>query len=146
MHWNVAPDALPGSATFVRVLDRWLNDCILSLSVEQKWLYPPASASIVSSTPVLLRSPKQKVSQAGDLITPMLAHPEYAIVKTDEQSKVSSDDAVNIIVLGWEGGVHYSLVEGSLVATRVTEWNYGTASLTRCILYGRLVTLIENHL
>ena len=28
MHWNVPPDALPGSATFVRVLDRWLNDCI----------------------------------------------------------------------------------------------------------------------
>ena len=27
MHWNVAPDALPGSATFVRVLDRWFNDC-----------------------------------------------------------------------------------------------------------------------
>ena len=28
MHWNVPPDALPGSATFVLVLDRWLNDCI----------------------------------------------------------------------------------------------------------------------
>ena len=27
MHWNVAPDALPGSARLVRVLDRWLNDC-----------------------------------------------------------------------------------------------------------------------
>ena len=27
MHWNVPPDALPGSATFVRVLNRWLNDC-----------------------------------------------------------------------------------------------------------------------
>ena len=27
MHWNVPPDALPGSATLVRVLDRWLNDC-----------------------------------------------------------------------------------------------------------------------
>ena len=29
MHWNVArmhPDALPGSVTFVCVLDRWLND------------------------------------------------------------------------------------------------------------------------
>ena len=26
MHWNVPPDALPGSATLVRVLDRWLND------------------------------------------------------------------------------------------------------------------------
>ena len=26
MHWNVALDALPGSATFVRVMDRWLND------------------------------------------------------------------------------------------------------------------------
>ena len=29
MHWNVPPDALPGSATFVRVLDRWLNDCMV---------------------------------------------------------------------------------------------------------------------
>ena len=28
MHWNVPPDALPGSATLVRVLDRWLNDCV----------------------------------------------------------------------------------------------------------------------
>ena len=27
MHWNVAPDALPGSVRFVRVLDRWRNDC-----------------------------------------------------------------------------------------------------------------------
>ena len=27
MHWNVAPDALPGSAMFVRILDRWLDDC-----------------------------------------------------------------------------------------------------------------------
>ena len=27
MHWNVVPDALPGSATYVRILDRWLNDC-----------------------------------------------------------------------------------------------------------------------
>ena len=26
MHWNVPPDALPGSATLVRVLDCWLND------------------------------------------------------------------------------------------------------------------------
>ena len=28
MHWNVPPDVLPGSAMFVRVLDRWLNDCL----------------------------------------------------------------------------------------------------------------------
>ena len=27
MHRNVALDALPGSATFVHVLDCWLNDC-----------------------------------------------------------------------------------------------------------------------
>ena len=27
MHLNVPPDALPGSATLVRVLDCWLNDC-----------------------------------------------------------------------------------------------------------------------
>ena len=26
MHWNVAPDALPGSAMLVHVLDHWLND------------------------------------------------------------------------------------------------------------------------
>ena len=26
MHWNVPTDVLPGSAMFVRVLDRWLND------------------------------------------------------------------------------------------------------------------------
>ena len=26
MHWNVAPDALPGSATPVRSFDRWLNE------------------------------------------------------------------------------------------------------------------------
>ena len=26
MHWNVAPDALPGSVSLVLVLDRWLND------------------------------------------------------------------------------------------------------------------------
>ena len=25
MHWNVAPDALPGSVNLVRVLDRWLG-------------------------------------------------------------------------------------------------------------------------
>ena len=31
MHWNVALDALPGSATFVRVLDRWCNDCFASM-------------------------------------------------------------------------------------------------------------------
>ena len=30
MHWNVAQDALPGSATFVRVLDHWRNDCTFS--------------------------------------------------------------------------------------------------------------------
>ena len=27
MYWNVALDALPGSARLVRVLDRWSNDC-----------------------------------------------------------------------------------------------------------------------
>ena len=27
MHWNVAPNALPGSARLVHVLDRWLNNC-----------------------------------------------------------------------------------------------------------------------
>ena len=35
MHWNVAPDALPGSARLVRVLDRWLNywEIILQLAL-----------------------------------------------------------------------------------------------------------------
>ena len=28
MHWNVAPDALCGSVSIVRILDRWLNDCV----------------------------------------------------------------------------------------------------------------------
>ena len=32
MHWNVAPDALPGSVTLERVLDYWLNDSEASLS------------------------------------------------------------------------------------------------------------------
>ena len=27
MHWNVAPDARPGSAMLVHVMDRWLNNC-----------------------------------------------------------------------------------------------------------------------
>ena len=35
MHWNVAPDALPGSATFVRVLDRWRNDCTTAVFDKQ---------------------------------------------------------------------------------------------------------------
>ena len=35
MHWNVPPDALPGSATLVRVLDRWLNDCVIEQSTLQ---------------------------------------------------------------------------------------------------------------
>ena len=29
MHWNLAPDALPGSARLVRVLDCWRNDYIV---------------------------------------------------------------------------------------------------------------------
>ena len=29
MHWKVPPDALPGSATLVHVLDSWLMDCIV---------------------------------------------------------------------------------------------------------------------
>ena len=28
MHWNVAPDALPGSARLVHILDHWPNNCI----------------------------------------------------------------------------------------------------------------------
>ena len=33
MHWNVAPDALYVSATLVRVLDRWPNDCTFKAGV-----------------------------------------------------------------------------------------------------------------
>ena len=33
MHWNVALDALPGSATFVCVWDRWLNDYFYTPSI-----------------------------------------------------------------------------------------------------------------
>ena len=29
MHWNVPPDAFPGSATLVYVLDRWLMDWLV---------------------------------------------------------------------------------------------------------------------
>ena len=36
MHWNVPPDALSGSATYVRVLDRWLMDYIKELHHEHK--------------------------------------------------------------------------------------------------------------
>jgi hypothetical protein len=35
MHWNVPPGALPGSATFVRVLDRWLNDWLVMILATQ---------------------------------------------------------------------------------------------------------------
>ena len=35
MHWNVAPDALPGSARLVRVLDRWPNDCDKKCNLER---------------------------------------------------------------------------------------------------------------
>ena len=34
MHWNVAPDALLGSAGLVSVLDRWHNDYIAHSFIE----------------------------------------------------------------------------------------------------------------
>ena len=40
MHWNVAPDALPGSAArLVRVLDCWPNDCIEYLQCKKLLFY-----------------------------------------------------------------------------------------------------------
>ena len=33
-HWYVAPIALTVSATFVRVLDHWCNDCLMSVLVD----------------------------------------------------------------------------------------------------------------
>ena len=39
MHYNVAPDALPGSATFVRVMDRWFSDCSRALPMVRIILY-----------------------------------------------------------------------------------------------------------
>jgi hypothetical protein len=91
------------------------SEHILSISVDQEQLYPPASAAnITSPKPVLwvsVRSSKQKqpeASLAGDLITPTLA-PEHAMaVKKDAQSKSSTDDTVDIIVIGWEGATRFA--------------------------------------
>ena len=44
MHWNVAPDALPGSARLIRILDHWLNDCMIiqisTMNIELCWGSP----------------------------------------------------------------------------------------------------------
>ena len=37
MHWNVTPDALPGSVSIVRILDCWLNDCDQSIKIKKLW-------------------------------------------------------------------------------------------------------------
>ena len=46
MHWNVAPDALPGSARLVRVLDRWPNDR-LSLTIARIMQNPVCALVVV---------------------------------------------------------------------------------------------------
>ena len=104
---------------------------ILSISVDQKQLYPPpaSAASIASPTPVLsvsARGSKQKqleVSLAGDLITPTIA-PEHAIAKKDVQPK-STDDTVDIIVIGWKGATRFA--EGIIGPNRgnnLNLWDY----------------------
>ena len=60
MHWNVAPDALPGSATFVRILDRWRNDCIW------EWKYFQ-----------LLRHDKNRAASQNTVKSPLQEHHEY---------------------------------------------------------------------
>ena len=103
---------------------------ILSISINEKQLYPPPSAaSIASPTPVLsvsARGSKQKqpeVSQAGDLITPTIV-PEHAITKKDIQPK-STDDTVDIIVIGWEGATCFA--EGIIDPSKdknLNLWDY----------------------
>ena len=59
IHWNVPPDALPGSATFVCVLDRWLNDCtmlLLTRLVDHR-LFHVYQAVYVLSSPMFVSSP-----------------------------------------------------------------------------------------
>ena len=89
------------------------SEHILSISINEKQLYPPPSAaSIASLTPALSVSARDskwkqpEVSLAGDLITPTIA-PEHAITKKDVQPK-STDDTVDIIVIGWKGATRFA--------------------------------------
>ena len=86
MHWNVAPDAFPGSVMFVHVMDRWLNDCIiqnfnslLSLSVcatlnnwERTWVIAnnPRCASLKAALDPQLFKTSNKVSQTASTYIP----------------------------------------------------------------------------
>ena len=85
---------------------------ILSISVNEKQLYPPPPAG-TSPSPVLsvaARGSKQKqpeVSQAGDLIIPTIAPKHVIAVKEDVQQK-SADDTVDIIVIGWKGATRFA--------------------------------------
>jgi hypothetical protein len=91
------------------------SENILSISVDQEQLYPPAPAAIIASLkPVLsvsVRTSKRKepeVLQAGDLITSTIA-PEHSLAaKKDVQPKSSTDDTVDIIVIGWEGATPFA--------------------------------------
>ena len=102
---------------------------ILSITVDQEQVYPPASAITVSPLPVVVQSPKQKpleVRQAGDLITPTLKSPKSTVVNKDVQSKTSTytDDTVNIIVIGWEGGSRFAEgVVGQNKDNRLKLWD-----------------------
>ena len=106
------------------------SEHILSISVDQKQLYPPASAaSIASPTPILSVSARgskwkqPKVSLAGDLIIPTIA-PEHAIAKKDVQPK-STDDTVDIIVIGWEGATDFTEgIIGPNKGKNLNLWDY----------------------
>ena len=53
MHWNVPPDALPGSAMLVRVLDRWLNDCAKRAGVKNSEKIPSGEGGMGTLGPAL---------------------------------------------------------------------------------------------
>ena len=103
---------------------------ILSITVDQEQLYPSASAITVSPLPqaAVVQSPKRKpleVRQAGDLISPTLT-PKSTVVKKDVQSKTSTctDDTVNIIVIGWEGGSRFAKgIIGQNKDSRLKLWD-----------------------
>ena len=108
------------------------SEHILSISVDQKQLYPPpvsAATGIASPTPVLsvsARGSKRKrpeVLQAGDLITPTIA-PEHAITKKDVQPK-STDNTLDIIAIGWKGATRFAeLIIGPNKGRNLNLWDY----------------------
>ena len=99
------------------------SEHILSISVDQKQLYPPPPAATGITSPRGSKWKQPEVSQAGDLITPTIA-PEHAIVKKDVQPK-STDDTVDIIVIGWKGATRFA--EGIIGPNRnknLNLWDY----------------------